>query len=347
MIKRGLGIRSIRWNLVLYSLLVTLLVTVSVLAIILFYYRLDLRVLWSLGWIGLSFFILIFLGALVGFLYGTRFIQRLEQVRESIIQYERGNFSYRVLSLGHDELGEIGQHLNQMAERLEQQVASLQKLTTEKTEWQTKMTQAVLTEERERLARELHDTISQQLFAISMMSSAILANNKQISIQKNKQLRVIEKLAGDAQQEMRALLMHLRPATLEGKGLKDGLEDLLLEVQEKQALEVSWEIAEFAPLPRGIEDHLFRIVQEGLSNVLRHAKASKVHVRLIQRSQYLHLKIIDNGIGFEPSKTKISSYGLKSITERANEIGGIGEFLSLPGKGTQIYVKVPILDLKD
>jgi NarL family two-component system sensor histidine kinase LiaS len=175
-----------------------------------------------------------------------------------------------------------------------------------------------------------------------MMSSAISASNLKNIDEVAKQVGFIEKLAGESQQEMRALLMHLRPVTLEGKNLKQGLEELLLELQEKQSLLVTWEIDDLPELARGVEDHLFRIVQEALSNVLRHSKATKVHIRLVIRGQYVHLKIIDDGIGFDESQTKMSSYGLKSISERANEIGGIGEVLSLPGKGTQINVKVPI-----
>jgi NarL family two-component system sensor histidine kinase LiaS len=176
-----------------------------------------------------------------------------------------------------------------------------------------------------------------------MMSSAITASNLQDMTEVAKKIGFIEKLAVEAQQEMRALLMHLRPVTLEGKDLKRGLEDLLIELQEKQSLQVTWELEDMPDLARGIEDHLFRIVQEALSNVLRHSKAKKVHIRLVVRGQNLHLKIIDDGIGFEESQMKMSSYGLKSISERASEIGGIGEVLSLPGKGTQINVKVPIL----
>lgn len=342
--RKPLGFRSLRWNLVLYSLCLTLATAIFVVVAIFLHFHLDYHIIWSLEWIGIPCFVLLLFSALIGFLFGTKSIYRLEQIKEATFQFQRGNFAHRVAVFGQDEVGTIATQLNQMAGRLEQQVASLQKLSTERSKWQAEMKQSVVTEERGRIARELHDTISQQLFAISMMSSAILANSEQLQTGVYKQLGLIEKLAGDAQQEMRALLMHLRPATLEGKDLKEGLEDLFCEMQEKQPIEVEWEIAELSPFPKGIEDHLFRVVQEGLSNVLRHSKASKVHVRLIERGQHLHLKIIDNGIGFDSTNTKISSYGLKSIVERANELGGIGEIISLPGKGTQVYVKVPILE---
>jgi two-component system, NarL family, sensor histidine kinase LiaS len=334
---------SIKWHTAWYSTILALLLLTAVIVVILLHYQLNIYILLALSWAIIPILVMLVFSNMVGFLYGTRIAHRLGPVREFLVQLERGNFSYRIKDMGTDEIGNIALQMNQMAGRVEQQVASLQKLSTERTEWQTEMKQEVVSEERGRLARELHDTISQQLFAISMMSSAISATNLQDTIEVARKIGFIEKLAGEAQQEMRALLMHLRPVTLEGKDLRTGLEDLLVELQEKQSLHVTWELEEMPSLARGIEDHLFRIVQEALSNVLRHAKAKKVHIRLVKRGKYLHLKIIDDGIGFDESQMKMSSYGLKSISERASEIGGIGEVLSLPEKGTQINVKVPIL----
>ncbi|MCH5585012.1 sensor histidine kinase [Shimazuella sp. AN120528] len=334
---------SIKWHTAWYSSVLTFFIFITVITVILLHYQLKIDILLALGWAILPILAMLVFSSMIGFLYGTRIVHRLSPVKEALVQLERGNFQYRIKSIGSDEIGNMAIQINQMAHRVEQQVASLQKLSTERTEWQTQMKQEVVSEERGRLARELHDTISQQLFAISMMSSAISAMNLQDTKEVAKKVGFIEKLAGEAQQEMRALLMHLRPVTLEGKDLKTGLEDLLEELQEKQSLQATWELEDIPTLARGIEDHLFRIVQEALSNVLRHAKAKKVHIRLVVRGKYLHLKIIDDGIGFDESKMKMSSYGLKSISERASEIGGIGEVLSLPGRGTHINVKVPIL----
>lgn len=339
---RKQGNWSIKWHIAWYSTVLTLLILTAMIVVILLHYQLNISILLALSWAIIPILVILVVSIVIGFLYGMRITYRLEPVKEMLVQLERGNFSYRIKEMGLDEIGIMALQMNQMAYRVEQQVASLQKLSTERTEWQTEMKQEVVSEERGRLARELHDTISQQLFAISMMSSAISATNLQDTAEVAKKIGFIEKLAGEAQQEMRALLMHLRPVTLEGKDLRTGLEDLLVELQEKQSLQVTWEIEDMPSLARGIEDHLFRIVQEALSNVLRHAKAQKVHIRLVIRGKYLHLKIIDDGIGFDESQMKMSSYGLKSISERASEIGGIGEVLSLPGKGTQINVKVPI-----
>ncbi|PIK32572.1 sensor histidine kinase, partial [Bacillus siamensis] len=201
----------------------------------------------------------------------------------------------------------------------------------------------VITEERQRLARDLHDAVSQQLFAISMMTSAVLEQVKDADDKIVKRIRMVEHMAGEAQNEMRALLLHLRPVTLEGKGLKEGLIELLKEFKAKQPLDIEWDISDTG-VSKGVEDHLFRIVQEALSNVFRHSKATKVTVRLGAKHQKLQLKVIDNGAGFTMDQVKASSYGLHSIKERASEIGGIAEIISVKGKGTQIDVKVPIYE---
>ncbi|HEU5138395.1 MAG TPA: ATP-binding protein, partial [Bacillales bacterium] len=126
--------------------------------------------------------------------------------------------------------------------------------------------------------------------------------------------------------------------------LKEGLEELLGEFESKQPLDIQWEIADVPKLAKGIEDHLFRIVQEGMSNVFRHSQATSVTIRLGTAGGQLYLRIIDNGIGFNMEHSKPSSYGLQSIQERANEIGGVADIISFPGKGTQIEVKVPIVE---
>ncbi|MDA7027465.1 two-component system sensor histidine kinase LiaS [Bacillus sp. CLL-7-23] len=341
---------NIQWRAVRLSLGVSLTIFLSVLGFMLFYYQLDPRVLITSRWFGIPFIILLFsISAVVGFgfgyMFGNQLKKRLEKLIESIIKYENGNFAYRIPQLGDDEIGLAADQLNAMAERIERQVASLQKLSNERAEWQDQMKKSVISEERQRLARELHDAVSQQLFAISMMTSAIL-EGIQPSVDEKfiQRLKMVEKMAADAQSEMRALLLHLRPVTLEGKGLKEGLSELLIEFKAKQSIEMDWEIEDIEKLPKGVEDHLFRIVQEALSNVFRHSKATKVSIRLLLRNRQLQLKVIDNGEGFKMDNVKSSSYGLHSIKERASEVGGVAEVISFAGKGTQVDVKVPIFE---
>ncbi|UUZ83520.1 sensor histidine kinase [Paenibacillus sp. P26] len=147
-----------------------------------------------------------------------------------------------------------------------------------------------------------------------------------------------------AQSEMRALLLHLRPVHLEGKPLAEGLVELLHELRAKVPMDIDWELAEDVKSPKGIEDHLFRIVQEAMSNALRHSKATKLEVKLVRpSSDAIRLIIRDNGVGFDLDAKKQTSYGIVTMNERVNEIGGSMNLITAPGKGTRIDIRVPIL----
>ena len=221
---------------------------------------------------------------------------------------------------------------------IEQQRALLQKQTTEKVEANDTVVQERLVIERQRLARELHDSVSQQLFAASMMLSAL--TEQQTEQAATKQIEQVEKIVQQAQLEMRALLLHLRPVALRNKSLSEGLEDLIIELQEKVYFDITYQIEQLS-LGKAEEDHLFRIAQEALSNTLRHAKATDVELLLIERDDHVILRIQDNGLGFSVDDDKMSSYGLRNIAERAVEIGCTYKIVSVPNEGTIVEVKVP------
>ena len=186
----------------------------------------------------------------------------------------------------------------------------------------------IIEDERQRLARELHDSVSQQLFAASMMLSAIKET-------------ILEKMVQDSLLEMRALLLHLRPLGLKDKSLGEGIKDLVIDLQKKVPMKVVHEIQDFK-VPKGIEDHLFRITQEAISNTLRHSNGTKVTVELFNKDDYLLLRIQDNGKGFNVDEKLEQSYGLKNMRERALEIGATFHIVSLPDSGTRIEVKAPL-----
>ncbi|ASS74104.1 sensor histidine kinase [Tumebacillus algifaecis] len=343
---------NIQWRMTRFTLSVGLMAALPVLTLFIIFFKIDLMELFTATWLDIpvlliGLVLIVMAGVVSGFTFGTGLKQRLEELVEATLRYEKGQFAHRVPPLGDDEIGLAGDRLNEMAQRIEKQVASLQRLSTEKAEMQDQLKKSVILEERQRLARELHDAVSQQLFAISMMSSAVqenLTNTDEVKIQK--QIAMIEKMAGHAQKEMRALLLHLRPATLEGKGLREGLEELLQEFQAKQPIDIRAEITDIPPLPKGVEDHLFRIVQEGLSNVLRHSQATSVNIRLGATDAQVFLRMIDNGVGFEMNGQKAASYGMQMMQERADEIGGVLDLISAPGKGAQLSLKVPIVEDK-
>lgn len=215
---------------------------------------------------------------------------------------------------------------------------SLQRITNERAETQDQLIQERVVQERQRLARELHDSVSQQLFAASMLLSAVTEDKDDTEEQKN--LRQIERMVQQAQLEMRALLLHLRPAALKNKSLAEGLEELLIELKEKVLFDIRYRLEEVS-LSKGAEDHLFRIAQETLSNTLRHAEATEVDILFVERDGLAIFRVQDNGIGFQDNGGKSGSYGLQNVKERAIEIGGTCKIVSVPSQGTIIEVKLP------
>lgn len=279
-------------------------------------------------------------GAGIGYMIDFHIIRSFHHLNRSLLEIERGNFHYTLPDESYTEFIEIQQKISQLANKFENQALTFQQKTSERVENEEKLLDAAITKERNRLSRELHDSVSQQLFAISMMVSAMNETIEQESTLQ-KQLQLVEQMTIQAQGEMRALLLHLRPAQLEGKQLHIGIEELLEELSSKQHLEIRWYVEEIL-LIKVVEDHLFRILQEAISNTLRHAKANLIEVRLRKIETFALLKIIDDGIGFDLNINKAGSYGLQTMRERVQEIGGTIKIISLPGKGTQIEIKVPL-----
>lgn len=291
--------------------------------------------------------IAILFGAVTGWIIGAAIRQKSDAVAESLFEIEKGNYDIAISQTKqNDEFLSIWHRIEGISRRFKEQAIVYQKFANERVEWNSQLKEEVLTKERNRLARELHDSVSQQLFAATMLLSAINQNPDPTSEAALKQRRLVEEIINEAQSEMRALLLHLRPIQLEGKSLKAGMEEILSELTSKLPLEVVWNIQDVM-LDKGVEDHLFRILQEAVSNTLRHAKASLLEVTLKQINQVVFLKITDNGRGFDLEKQKSGSYGLNNIKERASEIGGTAKILSILGKGSSIEVKVPILMQKD
>lgn len=197
----------------------------------------------------------------------------------------------------------------------------------------------IVEEERQRLARELHDSVSQQLFAASMMLSALKAGTHEEKVRS--QLELLDKMLRETQLEMRALLLHLRPIGLRNRTLEEGIQQLLKELKQKIPLHITSDIEDIQ-LEKGVEDHLFRIAQESISNTLRHAEATQIVIELFKVGNKVILRLSDDGKGFDIERVDDSRYGLNTMKERALEIGGTFQIISAPQSGTRIEVKVPL-----
>ncbi|MFC5985117.1 sensor histidine kinase [Marinicrinis lubricantis] len=289
----------------------------------------------------------ILIGAAFGYYLNGKSRGRLEVLNESLLYLEKGTLSRSIPSLGEDEIGRIADQIDRIRQKWEEQVTTLQRLSSHNAQLAERARFSAITEERQRLARELHDAVSQQLFAISMTATATSRTLEKDLDKAKRQIALIEEMSSVAQSEMRALLLHLRPVHLEGKGLAQGLRELLNELQAKVPIEIQLQMDDHVFLNKGVEDHLFRIVQEALSNTLRHAKADRLEVRLQQKENIIRLFIHDNGVGFDLDDKKHTSYGIVSMKERVNELGGDMHLITAPGKGTKIDIRIPILETKE
>jgi two-component system, NarL family, sensor histidine kinase LiaS len=286
-------------------------------------------------------FLVFIMGAFFGLNSGITVKKQLNLIDRTLKSIEDGR-QVNMQEVSSLELKAITKRMEGIQQQLGEKIRQSQKMATEKAVDQEKRIQEIISQERNRLARELHDSVSQQLFAASMIMSAVNEVRIESDTRESKQLKLVEETIHQTQLEMRALLLHLRPAALNGKSLQKGMEELLQELLQKVPIELKWKI-ETIPLDKGVEDHLFRILQESVSNILRHAQANKAQILLVQRDDLIILRIEDDGVGFKLDQEKTGSYGLQNMHERAAEIGGTLKIVSLPGEGTRLEVKVPIL----
>lgn len=273
------------------------------------------------------------------------------QIETKLTLLAHGNFESPLLAEktpaapNNRYLPDIDHSILQLQEKLRVLSRDIQQLSSrpQLVDGQTK--EEILVNERHRLARELHDSVSQQLFAAMMLLSALNEQAQQNPEQAafNKQLELVAGIINTAQSEMRALLLHLRPINLEGKSLRQGIQQLLKELQTKIQIKLKWEIDEITAAP-SIEDNLFRIAQELLSNALRHSKAAELEVYLHKVGQNVLFRIVDDGVGFDAAKVKAGSYGLTNIKERVAGMGGTVKIISFVGQGTSIEIRIPIIE---
>ncbi|WP_223700789.1 sensor histidine kinase [Sutcliffiella deserti] len=328
-------------------------ITVSMVSSALFFIFLQLLVLFfpngkinvqvTIGMTVIGLLISIATSVYIGYRHSSYLKKRVEDISTFIATLGRGKLSERMAVVEKDELGRLTEDINQLANKIQNQVRSLQKLAEEKNQLALRAHNAATIEERQRLARELHDSVSQQLFAVSIMSSATIRMFDLYPEEAKKQMNDIAMIAAQAQGEMRALLLHLRPVSLTNDTLCVGIHKLLEELEERTPINFQHSINEIISLSNATEDHLFRIIQEALSNILRHADASVVKIDMHQKDdKYVYIFISDNGKGFEVNQHKQSSYGISNMRERCEEIGGQFTVRSKTGEGTHIEIYIPI-----
>jgi NarL family two-component system sensor histidine kinase LiaS len=253
--------------------------------------------------------------------------RRLRRIAQTTAAWSMGNFQMRVRDPAHDEVGRLAQDLNRMAEQLQMLLATRQELA--------------VVEERQRLARELHDSVKQHVFANALLIRSARTVFPRDPDKANVYLIEAEALAGQAQQELIDSIRALRPAALAGKGLVEVLEDYTTNWSRQMGIAVELRTQGARTTPLGIEEALFRVTQEALANVARHSNAEQVDVWLVWTTDSLTLTIQDNGKGFDVRRAEGKGFGLATMRERVEALHGTLAVISAANQ-TRIEASVPL-----
>ncbi|MGH2712906.1 MAG: GAF domain-containing sensor histidine kinase [Thermoleophilaceae bacterium] len=199
-----------------------------------------------------------------------------------------------------------------------------------------------IVEERNRLARDLHDSLVQKLFGVVLAAKSASTLLERDAGEARGQVDRLGELAQDAISELRSLVFQLRPAAIETEGLAEALRKHVEVLRRVHSTTVELELGGRPRLRPGVDDEVFRIAQEALHNALRHARAGRIKVRLDENADGLALSVEDDGAGFDPGAATLRArrLGLTSMEERARELGGMLEIESAPGAGTSVRLKV-------
>jgi NarL family two-component system sensor histidine kinase LiaS len=268
------------------------------------------------------------LGGLFGLITARWLDDRLAVIRKATQAWQQGNFDTRVRDTTGDEISELCDRLNDMAGQLQALVETQQGLAA--------------LEERNRLARDLHDTVKQETLAASMQIAAARA-----SLEKNPQaasqaLLEASDLVHQVQQELVGLIWELRPLALKGRGLPVALREFARSWSRQTGIPVEPDLSAAQVVSETAEEALYRIAQEALANVARHGQAQHLKLGYRDAQNSVILTIQDDGVGFDPALPMEESLGLRTMRQRAKDCGGSLTIDSSPGQGTTISAQLPL-----
>ena len=267
------------------------------------------------------------IGTVFGLLFGRGITNRLDQLADATLAWSQGDFTVYVDDPSEDELGQLTQRLNNMARQLQHLLDT--------------RSQLLVVEERNRLARDLHDSAKQMAFAASAQISTVRRLIDQDPQQARSHVEQADRLINDLREELTNLIKELRPPVLKDKGLVLALKEVAADWSQQNGIELDLRVKNERSLPLDIEQAVYKIVQEALSNVARHSQADNVLLRLVYADQSLKCSIKDDGRGFDPLKDH-AGFGLQSLRERASGLGSELQVSSIIGNGTELSFEVPL-----
>lgn len=327
-------------------------------------------------------------GGLIASVWGFRLAReikhRLWNAGDLAMRISRGDLSARLPVVELDELGELEAQLNQMAAYLEQAVGQLSRLAEQNRLLAEEAGRGAALEERARIARDLHDTVNQQLFVLSLRAAAARKRAVAATVRGDavggsgagagsggdaaggggagagsggggsggaagvdpalaSELAALEELARTAHSQIRELILQLRPTTLEQQGLGPALAEYVKRVAERESWAVEDEIDQALRLRGPQGEALFRVAQEALNNIAKHARAKRVRVVLERGDDgEVRLLLADDGVGFDKrAGIRPTAVGLLGMRERMSALGGRLQVRSAPGEGTEVLAILP------
>lgn len=282
------------------------------------------------------------IGALIGSIVSRGIVKRILHISDITKAWAQGNLTLRITDNKQDELNGMANDMNTMAEDLGH--------------WLSERESMVMQEERTRVARDLHDTVKQKMFALQMQLSSAKQVTQQGSVQHgSKQYETAQlyidqalQLVRDSQDDLKSIIYALRPISLEQKGLIQTMRDYLQQWQARTSIIVEIQLDESKKLPIKLEDTLYNIFQELMANIERHAQAEHVVVDLSIQKNDIILTIEDDGIGFDDATVEKEginkSTGLQSIRDRLDEQHGQLNMTKEPNQGTRMQVIIQLGD---
>ncbi|WP_339204393.1 sensor histidine kinase [Paenibacillus sp. FSL K6-3182] len=276
-----------------------------------------------------------------GYWAAQRIGRRIDTLHLSLKQASNGNFGVRITEGGHNSFNEVYREFNELAQQMEEKMKWLQVRGEEYVMTESASNEAAVLEERKRLARDLHDTVSQQLFAIHMCASSLPKLQQVDRERADSVLEQLVNMSNLAQKQMRNFIAQLRPMELEGRTLYEALDKWFPDYCRQNNLqgELEWRLKE--RLSEAKEHQLFLIVQEAMANIVKHASAKGCTLTMADTERQVSMILQDDGVGFKVDEVRRGSYGLSTMQERAQKLGGAAEIWSKSGSGTRVKVTIP------